>query len=305
MKEQSASVTALITARMRSIHTLADPKPLLNDIWGGKFSPASDLVSIGYGGEAASMNGSVTEESLDRFLRGSGAYANVIVRSWYTETALRQAISEGVGQYIIIGAGFDSYACRRPPEAQRLEIFEIDHPSTQALKKQRLAECGVARDERLHFLSADLGAESLESALSRSEFNPQEPAFLSWLGVTMYLSREANMATLASVARCCAPGSQLIFSYVDQAIFEPGPAEDAEDIEILKQRVKSVGEPFVSGFYPDGLESELRNVGLELEEDIDDLQIIERCDPGDENGLRSSSISRIACVRVNGRQPAS
>lgn len=300
MKEQSPSTTALVTARMRSIHTLADPKPLLDDTWGEKFSPASDLASFGYGGKSVSTNESMTEESIDHLLRNSPAYANVILRSWYSEAALRKAISEGVGQYVLIGAGFDSYACRRAAEAKDLKIFEIDHPSTQALKKQRLIECGVPSDERLHFISADLGQESLESALSRSAFSPEEPAFLSWLGVTMYLSREANMATLESVARYFASGSQLVFSYVDQAIYESVPSGVAEDIAILKQRVKSVGEPFVSGFYPDTLEIELRAIGLELEEDIDDLQILERCDPSNTNGLRSSTISRIASVRVKG-----
>jgi O-methyltransferase involved in polyketide biosynthesis len=117
----------------------------------------------------------------------------------------------------------------------------------------------------------------------------------------MYLSREANKSTLESIARYCAPGSQLVFSYVDQVIFEAGPAGDAEDIATLKQRVKSVGEPFVSGFHPDSLESELKGIGLRLEEDLDDLQILERCDAADTNGLRSSSISRIASVRVIGQ----
>ena len=300
MKEKSPSTTALVTARMRSIHTLVDPKPLLDDRWGEKFSPASDLLSLAYAGESGSTNEAMTEESIDDFLRDSPAYANVIVRSWYTEAALHTAISKGIGQYVLIGAGFDSYACRRAAEAQDLKIFEVDHPATQALKKKRLTECGVPSDEKLHFISADLGQESLESALSRSPFCPKEPAFLSWLGVTMYLSREANMSTLESVARYCAPGSRLVFSYVDQVIFESVPSGDAEDIAILKQRVKSVGEPFVSGFHPDVLESELRGIGLELEEDIDDLQILERCDPTGANGLRSSSISRIACVRVKG-----
>lgn len=293
MKDQSPSTTALVTARMRAIHALVDPKPLLDDTWGGKLSPASDLVRLGYAEES-----DPTEDSIDGLLHGSPAYANVIVRSWYTEAALDKAIAEGVGQYVLIGAGFDSYACRRPAEARDLKIFEIDHPSTQGLKKKRLAECGVSSDENLHFISADLGQESLESALSRSAFSPEEPAFLSWLGVTMYLSREANMSTLKSIARYCAPGSQLVFSYVDQVIFDSVPAADAEEVAILKQRVKSVGEPFVSGFHPESLESDLQAIGLQLEEDIDDLQIIERCDPADRNGLRSSAISRIASIRV-------
>ena len=300
MQEQRPSTTALVTARMRWIHTATDPKPVLDDAWGGKFSPASDLVSLGYTGESVSTQESISEESIDHVLRASPAYANVIVRSWYTESELHSAITEGVGQYVLIGAGFDSYACRRPAEAKNLEVYEIDHPATQGLKKKRLADNGVPGDNRLHFVSADLGQETLESALARSSFNSNEPAFLSWLGVTMYLSREANMATLESIARYCAAGSRLVFSYVDQSIFEGKPEGDTEEVLALKHSVKSVGEPFISGFHPDMLEGELSDIGLELVEDIDDLQVIERCDPDDSNRLRSSSISRIARVRVTG-----
>lgn len=300
MQEQRPSTTALVTARMRWIHTTADPEPLLDDVWGGKFSTASELISLGYAGESASTQDSSSNDSIDHILRRSPAYANVIVRSWYTETALRSAISEDVGQYVLIGAGFDSYACRKPVEAKNLEVYEIDHPATQGLKKRRLAENGVPADNRLHFVSADLGQESLESALARSSFDSNAPAFLSWLGVTMYLSREANMSTLESIARYCAAGSQLVFSYVDQSIFDGKPEGDTEEILELKHRVKSVGEPFISGFHPDRLEGELGDIGLELLEDIDDVQVIERCDPEDSNRLRSSSISRIARVRVTG-----
>ena len=300
MQDQSPSTTALVTARMRWIHTTSDSKPLLRDEWGGKFSSASHLISLGYVDESASTDESIDENKLDASLRASPAYANVVVRSWYTENALLAAIEDGTRQYVLIGAGFDSYACRKPAEAKDLEIYEIDHPATQGLKIERLESCGVPKNDMHNFVSADLGEESLDSALSKSNFDPNEPAFLSWLGVTMYLSREANMSTLESIARYCAPGSVLVFSYVDQSIFEGMPSGDTEDVVELKERVKSVGEPFVSGFHPSSLEEELNGIGLELDEDIDDVQIIERCDPSDANGLRSSSISRVARVRVAG-----
>ena len=300
MQEQRPSTTALVTARMRWLHTAKDPEPLLDDLWGEKFSPAQELADMVFAGSPALPQDAISTDSIDEFLRLSPAYANVIVRSWYTENALHNALAAGIGQYVLIGAGFDSYAFRKPEQATNLQIYEIDHPATQGLKIERLAEHGLSADDRLHFISADLSQESLESALVKSEFVADEPAFLSWLGVTMYLSRQANMSTLESVARCCAPGSQLVFSYVDQVIFDDMPAEHEDDILQLQQTVQSVGEPFVSGFHPDKLEAQLRDIGLELEEDLDDLEIIERCDPTNRNELRSSSISRIARVRVMG-----
>jgi methyltransferase (TIGR00027 family) len=298
MEQESPSITALVTARMRYLHSASDPKPLLQDAWGGRFSPAAQLVSMGYLDAVDGATDAASEEAIDQVLRASPAYANVIVRSWYTETALASAIAGGVGQYVLIGAGFDSYACRRPEAARDLQVIEIDHPATQRLKRARLEECGAPVDDKLHFISADLGLETLESALARSSFDAGAPAFLSWLGVTMYLSRQANMATLESVARFCAPGSQLVFSYIDQALFEAMSAVSTEDFDELKQSVKSVGEPFVSGFHPHSLAGELSEIGLELEEDIDDLQIIERCDPEALNRFSSTESSRLARVRV-------
>ena len=299
MEDQSPSSTALVTARMRTIHTVSDPQPIINDPWGSKLAMASTLAAIKSGVEVPSGNESEMEELVDDMLRSSPAYANVIARSCYSEDALLSAISGGVNQYVLIGAGYDSYALRRPPEAQRLEIFEIDHPSTQAMKKQRLAECGVPDGGGVHFIAADLGQESVASALTRSTFQPTERAFLSWLGVTMYLTREANMATLGSVAQCCAPGTELVFSYVDQRIFESGSTSaTAEHFARLGREVENYGEPFVSGFDPFTLANDLRDVGLNLEEDLDDRQVLQRFDPSDANGLRSASISRIARVRV-------
>ena len=300
MKDHIPSTTALATARIRSIHTSRDPKPIISDTWGSKLAPASALAFYMSGGESASTDETVSEESIDTLLRASPAYANVIARACFTETALGLAISAGVTQYVQIGAGFDSFAQRRPKDALELEIFEIDHPATQAFKKQRLAECDVPHDDRLHFVSADLGQETIESALSASSYQSCVPAFLSWLGVTMYLTREANMATLKSVARYCAPGSVLVFTYMDQAMFDDISSADAQAFAELQQRVRAAGEPFVSGFHPDTLEQDLREIGLELEEDLNDIQILDRFDPSGANGLLPTATSHIARVRVLG-----
>ena len=301
MKDYSPSITALATARMRTIHTLSDPLPIINDLWGSRLAPASALASAMFPADSNLTDESGVEEFVDSLLRASPAYANVIARTCYTEDALNAALSEGVNQYVLIGAGYDSYALRRPADAQELEVFEVDHPATQAMKKQRLSELGVAVDDKNHFIASDLGQETIGSALSGSNYKSREPAFLSWLGVTMYLTREANMATLGSVAQCCASGSLLVFSYVDQEVFESGYSENVEAVTELKRNVEAMGEPLVSGFYPDALENELRHLGFELEEDVEDMQILERYDPNGVNGLKSSRISRIARARVMGK----
>ena len=156
--------------------------------------------------------------------------------------------------------------------------------------------CEVEVPPSLHFLSADLARESVDEVLSRSPFHVEQPAFFSWLGVTMYLTREANLAALAAIARCGTPGSELVFTYLDQAVFhlERVPAAFVE----LQQAVSAVGEPFVSGFDPGALAADLESVGFELLEDLEDPELVGRYDKHDANELRPVPRSRIARARI-------
>jgi methyltransferase (TIGR00027 family) len=303
MEDRVASRTALATSRMRAIHTRRDPQPIINDPWGDRLAPASllaDSRTLESNAQVHEVAEDVLADIVDDYLCASPAYTNVIARSRYTEDALNAAIARGVRQYVLIGAGFDSYALRRPVEAKDLQVFEVDHPATQTLKKQRIAACGITLDDGVHFIAADLARESLGDALSKTSFHMAEPAFFSWLGVTMYLTREANMATLRNIAECSAPGSQLVFSYTDQRMFESGGSTDAAQYEELKQAVKALGEPFVSGFHPAELAQDISALGLVLEEDLSDIQLIERYDPTGKNGLKPAGRSHIARVRVPG-----
>jgi len=299
MEDLVASTTSLATSRMRAIHTRRDPQPILHDPWGDQLVPAALL--------AASLNrdlGVIPEDAItviaDDYLRASPAYTNVIARSRYTEDALGAAVARGVRQYVLLGAGFDSYALRRPVQAKDLQVFEIDHPATQALKKQRIAECGITVAPGVHYVAADLAKERLDAVLSRTSFDRTAPTFFSWLGVTMYLTREANMAALKGIAECSAPGSQLVFSYIDQKMFQPEGAATAALFEELEQAVKALGEPFICGFHPAALGDDIRGLGLELEEDLNDFQLVARYDPAGVNGLKPTDRSHIASVRVRG-----
>ncbi len=304
MEPLTASRTALCAALMRALHARADPLPIVIDPWGDRLVPASmvdalrrkALSGMDDGERAAAQ--AAPASIVDAWLRAHAGYANVINRSRYAEDALHAAVGRGVRQYVLIGAGFDSYALRAPDEARHLEIFEIDHPATQSLKRRRLAECGVPPPDSLHFIAADLAQESLGEALSRSAFNAAKPAFFTWLGVTMYLAREANLASLRAISRCAAPGSELVFTYIDQRAFAAGPARSADAFARLRQSVASIGEAFLSGFDPAALAQDLADAGFELVEDLADPQLLERHDPLGMNRLQPSERSRIARARV-------
>lgn len=301
MEDRVASTTSLGVSRMRAIHTRRDPQPILHDPWGDRLVPVPLLLSMINPADAPSQsaiadaNSEVALEQItDDILRANPAYTSVITRSRYTEDALGAAFARGVRQYVLIGAGFDSYALRRPAQAKDLQVFEVDHPATQALKIRRIVECGITVESGVHFVSADLAREGLDVALSRTSFNRSVPTFFSWLGVTMYLTRAANMAALKSIVDCSAAGSELVFSYIDQRLFEAQGAAEAAQFAELEQTVKALGEPFVSGFHPAQLADDIRPLGMELVEDLNDFQLVERYDPAGVNGLKPAHQSHIA-----------
>ena len=182
--------------------------------------------------------------------------AFVAVRSRFAEEALGAAYRAGVRQYVVLGAGFDTFAYRCPLEG--LRVFEVDHPATQDLKRERLVRCGLAVPERVVYVPVDFEREALGEALARVAFEGVRPAFCAWLGVTPYLTPEAVLATLAAVARELAPGSEIAFD------FAVPPGRDARARiarRALAARVEALGEPFLSAFSPPVLAVELRAMG--------------------------------------------
>jgi methyltransferase (TIGR00027 family) len=303
MIEASPSRTALATSLMRALHSRQDPSPLLDDPWGDRLVPKSQrdrfgeriLARMDSDARAAALRapGSI----LDNFLLANVAYPGVVIRSRYTEDALREATNRGTRQYVLIGAGFDSFALRRPACSEALEIFEIDHPATQAFKIQRIKECGISLPPSVHFVTADLAKEDLAAVLARTSFRRNEPAFFSWLGVTVYLTREANLATLRAVANVGAPGSELVFTYVDQIEFASGGSRSLRDPNA--NAVAMMGEPYVSGFHPKEIANDLMDAGLELVEDLDGQKMSERYIRTRANALQPPASMHIALARVH------
>lgn len=308
MNAQDASRTAIATSLMRAIHTRADPHPIHIDPWGERIVPSTAWSNFYH--LARSRNPllpEVVDEATVRSLvsaglRTSAAYPNVIMRSRYAEDALHRAASRGVRQYVLIGAGFDSYALRAP-SSEDMVVIEIDHPATQSLKLRCLAQSGVALPESTHFVPSDLSIEDLSSVLRNSPLRASERAFFSWLGVTMYLTKEANFKTLRAIASTAAPGSELVFEYVDQAFFESDIASTGS-AQALRQSVAALGEPFLCGFDPATLRSDLALAGYSLLEDLPDTELVRQYDPQGLNRLSPHGLGRIALARVVGKSDA-
>jgi methyltransferase (TIGR00027 family) len=220
----------------------------------------------------------------------------VVGRARYNEDKLSDAISKGISQYVIVGAGLDTFALRRPDLWNRLRVFELDHPLTQALKRDRLVQAVLAVPPNLHFCPTDFEREGVASSLSRSPYDPGIPTFFSWLGVTIYLTREAISNTLKSIKTVAAPGGEIVMDYADAAVFLPENQSSA--MRALFNRAQSVGEPFISGFDERTLAEELAALGFELLEDLDHEGQETRYFAGRADGLRPVKFHHFVHARL-------
>jgi methyltransferase (TIGR00027 family) len=247
MKDGQPSFTALTAAAARAAHLIVDQEPWI----------FADTLAAALLGERA--------EELISFhkLHGThpvlaGARAQVTCRSRYTEDALSRAVCRGVGQYVILGAGLDSFAYRGGL-AGRVRVFEVDHPATQDWKRGALAAAQVPVPEEVSFVAADLAADSLAGPLLAAGFDTGAPVVVSWLGVTMYLTPDAVADILTAVGRL-APGTELIADYMLPA----GLRDEAGALygELVGRASAERGEPWLSCFAPGEMTAMARQAGF-------------------------------------------
>ena len=263
---------------MRAAHQLLDHPRILED--------AVVLRLIGAEQEAAlRANLQVLDRPELRPLRVS-----IAVRSRYAEDALREAVRRGVRQYVILGAGLDSFAYRNPFPPADLHVYEVDHPDTQTWKRQKLRDAGIELPQSLTFIPVDFERQTLADAMATGGFNSSQPAFVSWLGVTAYLTRETVMDTLGYVASL-APGSEIVFSYVVPLSSLPEPARAARSN--LAAYVAAGGEPWLTFFEPAALAVEIRGLGFARVEDFGPEQIFARYLQGRSDGLREEGATQL------------
>ncbi len=273
--------TALGVATLRAAHQLLDDPPVFVD--------GLALAMVGPGREAAIRNDPA------RFDAGPlrGLRASVAVRSRFAEDAWARARARGLGQYVILGAGYDTFACRTPDRESRL--FEVDHPATQAKKRARLAEAGLQAPPNCAFVAVDFTVDSLAEALAAAGFAREEPAFFSWLGVTMYLPEATVYATVAGLA-ALAPGTELVFDYpVSPELLSPA---ERGGREAVMARAAKKGEPWRSAFEPATLAGRLAALGFSIVEDLGGPELSARYLAGRRDGLRKSGVSRLALARL-------
>lgn len=274
-----ASDTAVLTATLRAAHQLIDDDPRIVD----------DPIAVG-----------LVEDASCEHIRARRAAlfspalmvprAAVLLRSRYAEDLLAQAVERGVGQFVILGAGLDTFAYRQPAFARRLQIYEIDHPATQAWKRGRLAAVGIAAPDNLHWAPIDFERHTLTAVLREAGFDTSLPAFFSWLGVTQYLTLPAIDATLKVVAALPSP-STIVLSFMlpDTDL----PSEEAAAARAVAKDAASTGEPWLTRIRPQELAVRLSQLGFRDVVHLTPDEANARYFAGRRDGLRAPHVAQL------------
>jgi methyltransferase (TIGR00027 family) len=259
MKPNEPSRTALMIARQRAAHQVLDHGSILDDPFAmkilGEDEDEKDVLQFANQHPLASIGRLFTA-----------------ARSRIAEDALSRAVELGTRQIVILGAGLDTFSLRNPHGAQQILIYEVDHPATQAWKRQCLAEAQIALPPSLKFVPVDFERDDVGEQLVAAGFQPNSPAFFTWLGVVPYLTQDAIGRTLDYISSI--QNSEVVFDYM-----EPPEAfsEALRQLEKARaEQLEKIGERSDSRFEPAGMAAILRSHGFSAIEDINFQEIAPR-----------------------------
>lgn len=249
MQRGQPSRTALAAAGHRAAHQVLEE---------GRFFRDPLALRI-FGPDAEAMIQAAAEDPSRRRMR-----IFIAVRTRFAEDSLARAVARGVSQLVVLGAGLDTFAYRSP-FGDRLRVFEVDHPATQAWKRGRLDAGGIAIPKWLTFAPVDFEMQTLAEGLAATGFDPERAAFFTWLGVVPYLTEQAIFATLGFIGGLRG-GSHVVFDYSNPPESLPPEARAFHDARAA--RVAELGESWISYFVPAMLHARLAELGFA---EIDDL----------------------------------
>ena len=233
-------------------------------------------------------------QALNRHAGDLALRAFVVVRSRIAEDALAAAVAAGIRQYVVLGAGLDTFAYRNPfPE---LRVFEVDFPATQTWKRHRLETAGIPIPPTLTFVPVDFERQRLSDELRHAGFAADRPAWFSWLGVTPYLEHATILSTFRDIASLAGAGGGVVLDYgVEPSLLTLG---QRMAVRAVAARVRLGGEPFKSYFTPEGIAADLRATGFEAIDDLSPAEINARYFANRREGLRVSAAGRVLVART-------
>ena len=272
-----ASITALMSAFGRAFHAENEEHPVFADHLAKNLMTEEEYAAVqGYilGGaqffEPEIDPAKQEPKELLRRLVNVHIAPSPFCRAAYTEKALKTAVLTGAKQYVILGAGMDTFAFREPEFLSKYRVFEVDHPLTQEDKLERITRADWTIPDNLTFVPVDFTKDSLAERLIAAGFDPSAKSFFSWLGVTYYLSAETIDMMLSALSSLCADGSTLVFDYPDENFFD-APERRVQNTIMM---AKAGGEPMQSALSYAELEKLLEKHGFLIYELLtpDDIQ---------------------------------
>ena len=284
MREGSPSNTALWVAALRAAHQTMDVPPVFVDRLAERvLASRPDLL------DAAKASATET-----RRLR-----ATLAARAVAAEAMIAEAVGQGVDQCVVLGAGLDTFAYRHGHEG--LVVFEVDHPSTQAAKRELLRQADIAVGSAVRHVATDFAAGDLVAVLAEAGFDCARPAVFMMMGVVPYLSPDILMRIVGALAEGCAGGSELVLDYTEP--FDQAPPQIRKPYEAAAARVAAVGEPWVAYYEPARLHASLRDHGFAIVVDLDAAALDARCFEGRTDGLRVAPLVHVLRARLEARLP--
>jgi methyltransferase (TIGR00027 family) len=279
VRDEKPSATASRVALGRAAHQFFDTPIVFED------PLALRIVGAQSGGRSPEtfFKGRYKATRRSTFVR-----ALVAVRSRLADDELAAAVRRGVRQYVLLGAGLDTFAYRNPyPEVR---VFEVDHPATQAWKRKILGRAAIAEPDSVTFVPVDFERQTAMDGLIAAGFDRAAPAFFAWLGVTMYLQEDAVYSALRAIA-AMPPGSGVIFDYALSRSKMSLLSRLA--VAIVNRRLKRIGEPWITFFVPDALEADLRSFGFHHVRDLGPDELNARYFSGRTDHLRVSPVGHV------------
>ncbi|HME73767.1 MAG TPA: SAM-dependent methyltransferase [Myxococcota bacterium] len=245
MEKDRPSATAQGAAVVRTLHQILDDEPRILD----------DTIAARLVREELERH-----KRMIRLFAPRGLRANLAMRSRYAEDCLAESLGDGVGQYVLLGAGLDTFAYRQPAWARSLRIFEVDHPATQKWKRAKLAAAEISIPANVTLVPLDFERTSLKEGLAAGGLDFRIPTFFSSLGVTQYLTEEALDLSLNFVLSL-PPASEIVFSFVLAASALSWWERAFAAVFAVIVGVRG-GEPWLSRFSPEQLANKLTSMGF-------------------------------------------
>lgn len=267
----SISVTSVFCAFLRGFHSAYEQPVIFDDPFAFRLIPDDRMAMIMRGFAAmnsrAAMNADASNDDpvpgISRAIQAMPTTAQVLSRSAYAERVLGNCMAHGVSQYVVLGAGFDSF-CLRKPAGSGVRVFEVDAAETQAFKKEQIMRVNGTLPERTAFVPVDLSVDDVSAALAAAGFSAGSPCFVSMLGLVMYLD-EAEIGTLLGcLSRACASGSEIVFDCFNEEALDPSKCSPS--FRAMLAQAELTGERYRSSFSEGALRDIARSRGFSVKE---------------------------------------